>query len=525
MRAPLFTALLALTAAAPAPAPAPDPAGARWWSHIAEIASDRYEGRLTGTSGYDRAAAYVVGQFKALGLKPAGTKVYLQPVAFVEQTVDQSTSRLTLSGAGGTRALRIGDAALLGTRFTQPPKIDAPLVFIGYGLALPEAGADDFAGLDLKGKIVVYLNGGPATLSAALKSHSRAAAFGPALERAGALGVIAIANPKSMDIPWARIRLSGSQPGMQLADQALRDVHRAMFSASLNPAQADALFAPAGHRFADLLALADAGAPMPRFDLKQRLAGTVVAHRRPVTAPNVVAVLPGTDRTLGAQYVIVSAHLDHLGIGEAVGGDRTYNGAMDNASGIASMLECARALAAAPPRRSTIFLAVTAEEKGLLGSRYYANRPTVPAASIAADVNMDMFLPLYPLTRMVAYGADQSSLGAAAKSAADKAGIALAPDPAPDRNLFVRSDQYSFIRTGVPALSLKFEPANDEEKAMEKGFLANRYHAPSDDLRQPVDRAAAGKFNGYLVNLITDISNTSARPTWNNDSFFRRFAR
>jgi len=522
MRAFALAALLLTTVAA---APAPDPSGERWWSHIAEIASDRYEGRLTGTPGYDRAAAYVAGQFRELGLREAGTQGYLQPVAFVEQHVDQAASRLALSGAGGARPLAIGDEALLGTRFTQPATVDAPLVFIGYGLALPEAGADDFAGLDLKGKIVVYLNGGPANLSAALKSHSRAAAFGPALERAGAVGVISIANPKSMDIPWSRIRLSGSQPGMQLADQALRDVHRPMFSAALNPAEADKLFAPAGHRFADLLALADAGAAMPRFDLGQRLSGTIIAESHPVSAPNVVARLQGTDPALGGEYVIVSAHLDHLGIGEPIGGDRIYNGAMDNASGIASMLECARALAAHPPKRSVIFLAVTAEEKGLLGSRYYANRPTVPPASIAADVNMDMFLPIFPLTKMVAYGADQSSLGAAAQSAATSAGVTLAPDPAPDRNLFVRSDQYSFIRTGVPSLSLKFEPATPAQKALESGFLANRYHAPSDDIAQPVDKPAAAKFNVYLVNLIEDIADAPARPTWNADSFFRRFAR
>ena len=520
MRAPLL-ALLALTAAAPAP----DPTGTRWWSHIQELASDKYEGRLTGTQGYTRAAAYVAGRFRSLGLKPAGTNTYLQPIRFVEQTVDQQASRLTLSGAGGTRPLAIGEQALLGTRFTQPPTIDAPLVFIGYGLSLPEAGADDFAGLDLKGKIVVYLNGGPASLSAAIKSHSRAAAFGPALEKAGAAGVISIANPKSMDVPWSRIRLSGSQPGMQLEDQALRDVHRPMFSASLNPAQADRLLAPAGHKIADLLAIADAGGAMPRFDLNQRLSGTIVAHTRAVTAPNVVGLLPGTDPALKSQFVVLSAHLDHLGVGEPIRGDRIYNGAMDNASGIASLLECATALAANPPKRSVIFLAVTAEEKGLLGSRYYANRPTVPASAIAANVNMDMFLPIYPLTRMVAYGADQSSLGTQAEAAARSAGVTLAPDPAPDRNLFVRSDQYSFIRTGVPALSLKFEPATPAEKAMETAFLHNRYHAPSDDPAQSVDKAAAAKFNVYLVNLITAIADTPERPAWNGDSFFRRFAR
>lgn len=508
-----------------AAAPAPDPTGARWWAHVVELADDKYEGRLTGTPGYDRAAAYVAGQFKAAGLKPAGTAGYLQSVAFTEQTVDAASSSLSLSGAGGAKAIAIGPDALLGSRILQRATTTAPLVFIGYGLSLPEAGYNDFAGQDLRGKVIVVINGGPATLSAALKSHGRSGSFWPAVAKAGVIGVISISNPKSADIPWDRQRLLATAPGMMLADTRLRDATSPKLSVTFNPARADLLFAPVGRSIAALLALADAGKPLPHFDLKQSITATVAATTRPIASTNIVGVLPGSDAGLASDYVVVSAHLDHIGVGPPIAGDRVYNGAMDNASGVASLIETAKTLAADPPMRSTIFLAICGEERGLLGSRHFANRPTVPAANIVADINMDMFLPIYPLTQMVAYGADQSSLGIAAAAAAKAAGVKLVPDPAPDRNIFVRSDQYSFIRTGVPSLSLKFSaPAGSPGAAAELTFLRDRYHAPSDDTDQPVDKPAAAKFDAYLADLIRHVADAPARPAWNEDSFFKRFA-
>lgn len=524
MRRALLTLLapVALIAAAPAP----DPTGARWWSHVVELADDKYEGRLTGTPGYDRAAAYVAGQFKAAGLQPAGTAGYLQSIAFIEQAVDAAGSSLALSGAGGAQAVAIGPDALLGSRILQRATTTAPLVFIGYGLSLPEAGYDDFAGQDLRGKVIVVINGGPATLSAALKSHGRSGSFWPAVEKAGVLGVISISNPKSADIPWERQRLLSAAPGMMLADPKLRDATSPKLSITFNPARADLLFAPVGQSIAALFALAEAGKPLPHFDLKRTITATVAATTRQLTSTNVVGVLPGSDPALARDYVVVSAHLDHIGIGPAIAGDAIYNGAMDNASGVASLIETAKTLAAAPPKRSTIFLAVCGEERGLLGSRHFANRPTVPAAAIVADINMDMFLPIYPLTQMVAYGADQSSLGLAAAAAAKTAGLTLVPDPAPDRNIFVRSDQYSFIRTGVPSLSLKFNAdAGSPGAAAEAAFLHDRYHAPSDDTSQPVDKPAAARFDVYLTDLIRHVSDAPTRPAWNDDSFFKRFAR
>jgi Zn-dependent M28 family amino/carboxypeptidase len=500
-----------------------DRAGDRWLTHVKLLADDNMEGRLAGTPGYDRAAAYVVGELQKLGLKPAGTAGYLQPVPLLEQSVDILNSRVGLE-AQDDAPLAIGEEILLGNRVPQlAGAFKAPLVFIGYGLHLPEAGHDDFAGLDLKGKVVVTLNGGPATLSSALKAHARSAELWPALERAGALGIVSIANPKNMDVPWARQRLAALQPGMRLADPALNDAKRPFFTASFNPAEAQKLFTASGHSFAELLAIADAGGLLPRLALNLWLTGEVKTATRALSSPNVVAVLPGSDPKLAGEYVVLTAHLDHVGVGLPIEGDNIYNGAMDNASGIASMIESARALVAKKPKRSVLLLAVTAEERGLLGSRYYANRPTVPAGAMVANINMDMYLPLWPFTHLTALGAEESSLGPVSAQVAASLGVAQVPDAAPDRNLFVRSDQYSFVRVGVPALALKFAASTPEQKSLEKAWLTERYHAPSDDLAQPIDPAFAVAFNAYLARLIAAVADLPARPAWNADSFFARF--
>ena len=519
-----FRVALAASALVAAPVlAAPDLSGEHWWSTVTALAADGMEGRLTGTPGYQRAADAVAAAFKSMGLKPAGDAGrYFQTVTFLQQRVDAAASRVLL----GSTPMRLGQDLVLGVRTPQRSVTDVPLVFVGYGIHLPEAGYDDFVGLDLRGKIVVVLNGGPDTLSPALKGHARAVAFYQAMRAAGAVGVISIANPRSMDIPWARIALASSQPGMVLADPALREFPGTIFSASVNPAEAEKLFAGSGHSFAELLALADQARPLPRFALTPTLTATVKSTLTTVTAPNVAALLPGRDPALAAQVVVISAHLDHLGVGEPIAGDRVYNGAMDNASGVASVLEIARALTEARerPRRSLLFLAVCGEEKGLLGSRYFAARPTV--RPIVADLNMDMFLPITTLVRMTAFGAEESNLGPLAAAAAKAHGVALQPDLQPDRNLFIRSDQYSFIRAGVPALSLKFAfVPGSPEAALEAAWLRTRYHAPSDDAAGPVSKPDAARFNAIMADLATRIADMAATPAWNADSFFRRFAK
>lgn len=525
MRLPLALLIAALGAL---PAAAADADGARWWSHVETLAGPQFEGRLTGTPGYDKAAAYAAAQFKAFGLKPAGTEGYLQPMKFTVQKVLAEGSSAALVVEGHEQPLRVGPDLLLGARIPQPKTIEAPLVFIGYGLHLPEVGYDDFAGQDLKGKIAVYVNGGPGDISAALKAHSRGSETWRAARAAGAVGLIALPTPKSMDVPWSRQMQSAGQPGMYPADEDLRELTGEAFSASFNPAEAEKLFAKSGHTFAEVLALADAAKPIKGFALNIGLKAQVATEVGQVASANVVAKLPGSDPKLKAEHVVVTAHLDHLGVNTTGVGAPYYAGAMDNAAGVASVLEIAREMAAAKtaPKRSVLFVLVTGEEKGLLGSKYFAGKPSVPPASVVANLNMDMALPLWKFDSVLIYGIDESTMGDTAKAAAKAANLEVVADPYPDRNSFIRSDQYSFIRAGIPALSFKFGfTAGSDRAAIEKTWRAERYHALADDLSQPVEKAEAVKFDAFLGQLITDVANAPATPRWKDDSFFKRFAR
>ena len=250
-------------------------------------------------------------------------------------------------------------------------------------------------------------------------------------------------------------------------------------------------------------------------------------ERSDVESQNVVGILRGSDPQRRNEYVVVSAHLDHLGVGEPINGDRIYNGAMDNASGVAAILEVANALHDAParPARSILFVAVTGEEKGELGSRYFVAHPTVPRATMVANINTDMFLPLFPLKTLMVLGLDESDLGGNIRATAEAVGVGVQPDPEPQRNRFVRSDQYSFIKAGIPALAMKvgYEP-NSPEAAIAAKWTAERYHAPSDDLDQPIDLSAAGTYVEILCDLAARIANRPDKPKWNNASFFKRFA-
>jgi Zn-dependent M28 family amino/carboxypeptidase len=499
----------------------------RWWAHVQYLADDKLEGRNTGSEGYRKAAEYVAAKFKEYGLHPAGVQGYFQPVKFDVQRVIAAQSKLSLKSGATEMPVQLGRDALLGSRLPQPKTIETPLVFVGYGLH--NAGTyDDFTGLDVRGKVIVYINGGPANIAGALKASARAPQeFVGFIEAKGALGTITIPNPKSVDIPWPRMALAASQAGMRLADPALQDSHGPLFSATWNPEHADDLLAGSGHSLKELLSLADAGKPMPHFPLKVALKAAVSTKNEQVESPNIVGVLPGSDPKLKSEYVVYSAHLDHVGVGEPINGDKIYNGAMDNASGIASMLEVAEALreSHAKPKRSILFVAVCAEEKGLLGSRYFAAKPTVPGKAMVANLNTDMFLPIFPLNYLTVYGADESTLGDDIKAAARPMDIRLIPDSQPDRNVFIRSDQYNFIRAGVPAIMPAFgAPPNSPEEKLHAAWLKNRYHAPSDDVNQPVDFAAVAKFDKLMVLVLEHVANAPARPEWKANSYFRKFA-
>jgi Zn-dependent M28 family amino/carboxypeptidase len=518
--------------------------GKQWWAHVQYLADDSMKGRLTGSEEYLKAAAYVVEKFKSDGLRPAGVDgTFYQPVRFDVQRVLQDQSSMSLVAEGTTTTLVLGEDAILGARLAQPKSVNAPLVFIGYGLHLPEAQYDDFNSSEvpnalLKGKIVVYINGGPADLPGPLKSFARTSPFIKAIRDAGAVGAISIPTPKSMDFGWARVSSSASQPGMQLTatpdaaslaarHPALADDHDDLFTATFNPAQAEKLFAGTGHTFAEILALADAQKPLPRFALGKNLEANTKTEISHVASPNIVAKLEGTDPKLRSECVIVSAHLDHLGVGTPIHGKTVYAGAMDDASGVATVLEAARDLGQAKtrPKRSILFVIFTAEEKGLLGSRYFAGHPTVPETSIIADLNLDMFMPIFPLKKLHVQGLEQSTLADEAKAVGAAHHIEIATDPEPDRNSFTRTDQYSFVQAGIPALAFKFGwAAGSPEYKAWRAWLAERYHSTDDDLTQPVDFEAAAQFNDFYIDLARAVADDPAIPHYLDSSFFKRFA-
>jgi Zn-dependent M28 family amino/carboxypeptidase len=519
-RVVLGIVLFVCAAAAPA---AQEPA-ARWWSHIAFLADDRMKGRETGSPEHREAAEYIAAQFKQAGLQPGGTDGYFQPVRFTSRTIVEDKSNLALVRGSTVVPVTLGEEATFSMRIQSAPHVEAPLVFAGYGLQVPESKHDDLAGLDLKGKVVVLLTGAPSTIPGPLLAHYQNTRW-LYLKKTGAIGVVSIQNPKGQDIPWERSKLARFLPSMAIADPALDETAGQQLAVTVNAASAEKFFEGSGHTFKELLDLSNAGQVLPRFVLPASIRATVAVDTRTLTSDNVVGVLPGADPTLKNEYVVVSAHIDHIGVG-TMKGDAIYNGAMDNASGIATLIETAAAAAAKHSfKRSVIFLAVTAEEKGLLGSRYFANRPTVPARSIVANVNTDMFLPLFPLHSLIVQGLEESDLAADLRKTARPMGLEVYSDPEPERNAFVRSDQYSFIRTGVPSISLKvgFVKGSPEHE-MVKRWRTERYHAPSDDLAQPIDRQCAEDFNRVYVALVEAVANRPTRPAWNADSFFRRFA-
>jgi hypothetical protein len=526
--------------------------GDLWWAHIQFLADDKLQGRDVGADGYREAVKYVAGKMETYGLKPAGTDGYLQNVKFeTRQVVDDQTT-LAIIREGTSILLEQGDATL-NARADLAPAVEAPMVFVGYGLRIPEAKYDELAGIDLHGKIAVYVNApGPVEATGPVKSH-----FGSATERwntfkaAGAIGNASITLPRpgaarggppsddpndtNGDAASGRGRGSagggggrrGPQRAFLLADPSLQESTGQRLAITITRRGGQKFFEGSGYTFDEIFKLAQENRALPKFPLSGTLRSHTAVRRDTVEAPNVAGMLEGSDPKLKNEYVIMSAHLDHVGVGRAVDGDNIYNGAMDDASGIASVLEIARLMkqSGIKPKRSIIFLAVTAEEKGELGSRYFAMRPTVDRKQIVADINLDMFMPLFPLKFLEVQGLAESTLGDDIRAVAKAAGVEVQADKEPEQNRFIRSDQYSFIRNGVPALAFKFgyEFGTAEDKIFHD-WIRDRYHKPSDDLNQPVDKAAAAQFNHIIADLLQKVADAPARPRWKDDSFFKRFA-
>jgi Zn-dependent M28 family amino/carboxypeptidase len=396
---------------------------------------------------------------------------------------------------------------------------------VGYGLRIPEKNYDDLQGLNLKGAIAVLLTGFPEDIPTTLAAHYQwAGERWKAFREAGAIGIITIPNPASMDIPWSRATLNRTHVQMDLADAELNELKNQKIALTFNPDRAEKLFGGSGHTFRELAELAKDRKPLPRFPLTVSLLSRARVNKWEVTSANVVARLPGSDPKLKDQFVVLSAHIDHLGIGEPIDGDRIYNGAMDNGSGCALLLDMAASLRGQKFRRSILLVFVTAEEKGLLGSKFFAAHPTVDPHSIVADFNVDMFLPIVPLTVMKVKGLAESDLGDRATEAAKVLNVRVIPDLEPLRNSFIRSDQYNFVRQGVPSLNMEigFDPGSPQQKIF-KDWITNHYHAPSDDTTQPINLSAAALYEEIMRKLLLSVGNADARPQWKKDSFFRRY--
>ncbi|CAN5609603.1 M20/M25/M40 family metallo-hydrolase [soil metagenome] len=526
--------LLPLTLSAQSPAtPDWDARGKAWFAHVQYLASDELQGRRPGTPGFDSAVAYVQRQLQAIGLKPAGLSGYLQPVPLDQIAIDPDKSSIALSTG---LKLDLGKDITLSPHIAPGAPIDAPLVFVGYGLDLPTKHINDLAGLDLKGKVVVLYNASPANVLGPLRAYSRIASVRwKSLHAAGAIGIIAITPPRpipgtpavSATTPATPAATPAPRATYVISDSALETLPGLRLNATLTSIGAEKLLASTGHTFAEIKALADEGKPLPIFPFTATLqATTTVKHIAHIDPPNVVGELEGSDRKLKHEYVVISAHLDHLGVGKAVNGDTLYNGAMDNASGIASVIEVAKLLVAEEsagngPKRSILFIALTGEELGELGSQYFATKPTVTKSDIVADLNMDMYLPLFPLRYLEIQGLGESTLGNDARAICQLNDVEPQFDKQPDENRFIRSDQVNFVNQGIPALAFKFgwTPDSAEMKTFNE-WVKTRYHQPSDDLQQPIDKTAAAQFTALLAQLSTRVANAPQRPTWYPESFF-----
>lgn len=492
----------------------------RWWADVSVLAHDSMMGRASGTEQHRKAARFVASRFAEAGLRPGGENGFEQKVTFLALRPDGARSRLAVVSEGAEDVLSESDAYFLPAS-ERTLTLNAPLVFVGYGIHAPSAGHDDLAGMDLRGKVAVYIPGVPTGLPPVLMAHARSTRV-EMLHRAGAVAVLPI-QPAQPDSIWRAAVTAAARPRLVLADSAASGA-----TIPLRPTAAARLLRGSGHELDALVALAARGAPLPRFALRGTLRGTLAASAERTESPNVVGILEGSDASLRGEYLVLTAHLDHVGVGVPVAGDSIYNGAMDNASGVATLIETARTIRerGLRPRRSIVFLAVTGEESGLLGSLHYARHPTVPKGSIVANLNTDMFLPLYPLKGIIGLGADESDLGADLATVTGGLGLEVMPDPEPEEVRFVRSDQYSFIKEGVPALALKAGyRAGTPEMETQVRWRAQRYHKPSDDLTQPVDLRAASDFNEMYLRLVTRIADRPTRPAWLPASPFSRGAR
>ena len=507
--------------------PADPAAAARIRAHVEFLADDLLEGRDTGSRGYDIAAAYVASQFRGLGLRPAGENGgWLQQVKFRTATLADPSPRVELVASNGRRTalpqIKVGPSAQ-----DKQQDLTAPMAFVGYGISDPALKMDDYAGIDVRGKVVVALYGTPNGLPTEVAAHVQSSKADMAAAK-GAIGLVQVPTLVShQSAGWNYAVGSGGGPVTEWVDAQGRvgtSGPALSFGLTAPDATAATLFAGARKTFRQVQQEAAAKGVRPRgFALTQQLHLKRSSSWHEFTSPEVVGLLPGTDPKLKDEYVVLMGHLDHLGIDKNAkpGEDAIRNGALDNAAGVATMLEAAREFVESgkPPRRSVLFIANTGEEKGLLGADYYAAHPTVPIKQIVSVVDLDMPLLLYDFTDIVAFGADHSTVAKNVEQAARSMGVSMSEDPMPEQSIFVRSDHYQFVKRGVPAILLFTGYANGGKAYWDK-WLPTIYHSPQDDVSQAINWNAGARYAQLNYRISRALADADARPLWYEGDYF-----
>jgi Zn-dependent M28 family amino/carboxypeptidase len=530
---PVRSALCGLLLLTPAVVRSADPfpplSADRIKADVTTLASDRFEGRGPGTRGEILTTDFIAGEFKKAGLTPGGDRgTYLQPVPLLRVVTNPKATLQAVKG-GSTIDFTV-EEEFAGTSHTQTEleQFDAEAVFVGHGITAPEFGWDDYKDVDVTGKVVVLFTNEPPSNDPKFFGGSSLTYYGrwtfkfEEAARRGAKACFIIHTPETAGYPYSVVRpLDGAQLKKESGVPAMA------FAGWLSRKAGEKLLNQAGKTVDAALKEADTQGFKP-YSLGVNLKANIPSAVEKITSHNVIGVVEGSDPKLKAEVVVFTAHWDHLGVGRAVVGDAIYNGAADNATGTALLIELARAWAAQPtkPKRSAVFLSVTAEEKGLLGSKYYAEHPLFPLGKTAANLNFDMILPLGVPESIVVTGADRTTTWPVVQKAAEANKLAIEADRRAHLGIFYRSDHFSMARAGVPAFSvsaggkLKGKTEDAVRKVVQE-FTDKAYHTPQDEVRPDWDFAGFPVLGRFALDVAHELADTDRLPTWNPGDEFR----
>ncbi len=504
----------------------------RFEAHMDFLASDLLKGRDTGSEGHEVAAQYIATEFAKMGIVPAGDDgTYQQRVPFKSALLELDTPKMSITDDKGEHELKFLSEFLVSPSVNRlKSEVSAELVFAGFGIDAPYLKYSDFEHIDLNGKIAVVLRGKPIDFPSEEGSHYSRTSTKALVDR-GAIGVISVSTPQ-MEKIWAfdRGKEYMDKPRISWLNnkgEVEKGYPEILASAMLSVEAGTKLFEMAGMDLMKIIKLTEKGQQPKAQPMNLTAQISYQSTHSQINSPNVIGILEGSDPVLKNEYVLLSAHTDHIGISTHIElGDKINNGAMDNAAGVTTLLEMAHQITQQNerPKRSILFAMVTAEEKGLLGSDYFAHYPTVPIESIVANVNLDMPVLTNAFDQLIGFGAQHSSLWGVIENAVQKNNMNLIPDPMPEQGIFVRSDQYSFVKKGIPAVFLvtadNADMVFEEHELSSQEFRMLHYHKPSDQLDLPINYDVAAKFVAINRAIATEVANAKERPSWNKDSFF-----